>query len=194
MCFSLQWVNNVNGQKFVAVLILRITLRAKLKSPQTSHVLRYWAHTWTLKKCFTISVTICSPVADYIKHVDEKITPLLIEKKVLNNEQMEKLGKRDQDTYPCCHSYIHVHVLKSHVCVCVLFCQFLWLSVIFVWLANYRLYSVLYLEVYFACTSVIVWVLKTASPLCALRDELYIYFNSVFSLSLRSLLMQILKN
>ena len=49
---------------------------------------------------------VCLSVAEHMKHMDEKIAPLLLERKELDEEEMEKLGKRDKESYPC-HVYMY---------------------------------------------------------------------------------------
>ena len=39
-------------------------------------------------------------VGEYIKQMNGKINPLLVEKKELTDEELEKLGKRVEETYP----------------------------------------------------------------------------------------------
>ena len=54
-------------------------------------------HIWHYVYVLLVLIII---VGEYIKQMNGKINPLLVEKKELTDEELEKLGKRVEETYP----------------------------------------------------------------------------------------------
>lgn len=41
------------------------------------------------------------PVSDYVEGMEEKVQPLVVKKGILSETEINKLGKKDPEAYPC---------------------------------------------------------------------------------------------